>query len=285
MKKIFTLQFFTLLLALLIAQMLIFANGAMCETKKTQIKIDRKKIQREVLENSYNEIIEDYKNSYNGRKLEKKWEKALYETLKNGNNYAKNFNMKQNVLFHIRSKEKNLDMSYTNKDYVAKADNKEQNTTLSRQELEESSKEMEKSIEKHYTPKRIENCKKSFTETEANALRDRYALREENEVVFDELLLSKDVLKYIKKDKLIEKDFFGDKNKIKFYSNEPFDFVSLKLKDFEVKCLPLRVIVTKNTITRHYGVNALKNYDFKKEDGELHYQVKKNLKKLLLDLD
>lgn len=261
-----------LFISLFIMTLFLYAKNCKCDEVKPTPTPDYVKLEAQ-------ENIRVYEKD-NNVKLDEKWKKHVYSRVKNEAKYQENYKLFKNVLFKVKSNEKNLDMSYTNKKPIKEYE--EPYKPIPKADIERYGKATSKSIEKFYTPRHIENCKKSYSETEANPYKDRFNLREEGEVVFDVLLLSKDVLKYINEKSLIDKDFFGDKNEIAYYSEDFLDLYSLKLKDSKIDCLPYRVIATKDKITWHYGVNALKNYDFNK-DGELHHTVKKNINKFLLD--
>ena len=231
------------------------ANSANKELTSEEIQALKNKTIDQSIKNSINSMIIDYEGPNHEKKLEKKWKKAINDLIRNPGEYnrANNYNIIPNVLFHVRSKEKT--------------------------KLE---KETRESIRKFYSAPHIPTCEKSYTKIEANPFKDRYSDVEASKIIFDDLLLSKEVLKYIPANKIINKDYFGDKNIVEYYSEEFLDFFSLRLKDSNIECLPFRLIVTKNNFIKHYGVNALKNYDFKKE-GELNYNVSKNLSIFLLN--
>lgn len=259
-----------------------FANSANKELTSEEIQALKNKTIDQSIKNSINSIIIDYEGPNHEKKLEKKWKDAINDLIKNPGEYnrANNYNIIPNVLFHVRSKEKNLEMSYVNPNEVKKK--AQVLKKLTEKEKTRLEKETRESIRKFYSAPHIPNCEKSYTKIEANPFKDRYSDVEASKIIFDDLLLSKEVLKYIPANKIINKDYFGDKNIVEYYSEEFLDFFSLRLKDSNIECLPFRLIVTKNNFIKHYGVNALKNYDFKKE-GELNYNVSKNLSIFLLN--
>lgn len=209
-----------------------------------------------------------------------KWYKKIRERLKKEQEINNNLHTNKDVLFQVSSKDKNFDMNFINKKPITPPE-KIERKKMTEKEKEIFSKKMSKSFSDFYTSPKIETCKESLKETLKNPASNKIKTSNDNDIYFDSLLLSKDVLKKIKKEKIINKDFFGIKNNIQFYTNKGFDPFSYSLRKKNIKCLPLRVIVTKNFITKYYGTLALKNYDFKK-DGELHWDVKQNLNKFIL---
>ena len=277
------MKFFKKFYILVTLTLFVFNDLALCSEDKATIKTITGMIQERNIKSSIDDKIKEYESNPKHPKLENKWKKALEDRIRHIEDYSyysENYKIAPNVLFHIRSKEKNLEMSYTNPNKVPKKEFRF--TPLTKEERERYEKIDRESIDKFYTPPHIPKCEKSFTETEANPMKDRYKDVEATEIIFDDLLLSKNVLKYIEKESIISKDYFGNKNQIDFYSEEFLDFFSLGLKDANIKCLPFRLIVTRDNYTKHYGVNALKNYDFNKK-GELHYNVKKKLSSYTLN--
>ncbi len=205
-----------------------------------------------------------------------KWYKKIKYRLKNEENFRKNNLEEKEVLFKIESKEKLFDLSYRNKKPLTPEPPEfvDQNAIIPAYYPQDFSK----IIEQQLTPPFIPPCLYMPKETIPNPMSKKIKLDEKKDgyIYFDALILSKSILNSIGKDKLLNKDFFGNKNTIHYYSNEPYDTFSLMLGEKKLKCLPARIIVTKNNITRYYGVEALLNYDFDK-NGAVNWKVKKNL--------
>ncbi len=215
-----------------------------------------------------------------GIKTNSKWYKEIKNRLKKEQEITKNMQVNKDILFQISSKEKNFDMNFVNKKPVTPK-KEGQRKVRTDKEKKEFLRKMAKSFSDFYIAPSIKICKESSKETFKNPVAKRIKTKKDDDIYFDSLLLSQNVLNKIKKESIINKDFFGNKNNIQFYENKAFDQFSYSLRKKDIKCLPVRVIVTKNFITKYYGIDALKNYDFKK-DGELHWKVKHNLNKFLL---
>ncbi len=259
--------------------------GTLLAKEKVQLKIiyDGSEGREDIFEDIITEDIllrkiEDAQSFAKESNIDKnsKWFKKIRYRLEREKEFDKNLYSEKNVLFKIESKDELKDINFANTKPITTPTPITIN--LTKEEQEKFSKEMEKEVEEFYTPPKIPPCKKSEKEIIPNPISDKIKIDEEKEgyIYFDSLLLSKNILKSIQKKDILNKDFFGRKNNLEFYSNTPYDMFSFSLRKKGIKCLPLRVIVTKNTITKYYGEDALKNYDLKKE-GEFHWKVKKNI--------
>lgn len=218
----------------------------------------------------------DYAMSQN-IKVNSKWYNLIDRRLYHENDYANNSKEEKTLLFHIREKRSNddINMSYVNPNKLVKVNTTFNHTSNNKPKIDYSRK-ISKDFNTFYTAPKINRCDKPFHES-VKLPNDE----NDNEDIFDTLILSNDVLQYVTKERLISEDFFGDKSNLRFYSSDSFDPFSYSLKYTEIKCLPIRIRVKNGFVHKYYGLDALKNYDFN-ENGELHYKVKKIADKLLL---
>ncbi len=132
-----------------------------------------------------------------------------------------------------------------------------------------------------FTPKKISSCREDKTLAYNNnaQLPPELQADKDSDVLFDILYLSPDAPAVT--DMLTGPDeLFGKETLIHTYRDKMGDYPSLTASQNNVECLPFRLRVTRNKIYRHYGRNALKNFD-NDEKGSFHLQVKKKLHQFL----
>lgn len=117
-----------------------------------------------------------------------------------------------------------------------------------------------KNIMMHNTPRTLSTCRSSSTITKPN--RSPFAKMDSApDVLLDALFVAQGVPNSREFMAGGYEDLFGRDCILYPYSNIPNDWVSLQASKHGIQCLPTRIFVTKNKISIHTGVNALKYYE------------------------